>query len=147
MHQNDTFETLHGQTIETQEQPRLTLLLVDDDTRILDSQARALRARGHLVATAPSPATLRDIQATLHVDAIISDWSCGDGGGRAVIDECKASGTPCVIYTANYERAEQLRAEGEHVIEKPASVEDLLVTVLEAISATIVDAAVYGAAR
>lgn len=97
---------------------RLSILLVDDDALILRSVSRDLRRAGHLVIEASCPSEARERRECVQVDVVVTDWDCGEGGGRQVLDECRAAGIPCVVHTGS-ELGDELL--GEVVVAKPST--------------------------
>lgn len=71
------------------EETRPTLLLVDDEERILSALRRTLRREGYEIVTANSVAAALAVLDQRHVDLVLSDFKMPGMTGLELLDEAR----------------------------------------------------------
>lgn len=118
--------------------PQRNILVVDDDARIVEEIARALRERPEFtVHTSTNGEDALSALQTHHYDLLITDWRLGEFDGLRLINEAQrlSEHTVTVLMSAfNMETAKQnnLTPLAHHYLEKPFALDDL-VSVVESI--------------
>ena len=107
----------------------MRVLVVDDEADVRSVVARALRADGHIVATAEDLATARERQAQ-GTDLVVLDLRLPDGFGLELCRELRAQGStvPILLLTAMSQvalRVEGLDAGADDFLAKPFAVAEL----------------------
>ena len=106
-----------------------TILLIEDDRKIRDTNTKLLRFSGHSILGAATLARAREILAERTPDLIILDVMLPDGNGFAFCSELRAfCSAPVLFLTALGETGDMLRgydAGAVDYISKPYSVEIL----------------------
>jgi DNA-binding NtrC family response regulator len=114
-----------------------TILLADDEEKILKTLGRALREDGHDVSTTPRAVEAQRLLAARAFDVLILDYLMPDRTGLDVIRELAAS-TPegerpaIIMMTAHgtvESAVEAMKLGARDYLQKPFDVEELLVTV------------------
>jgi len=109
----------------------MTLLLVEDESRVADFLERGLRAEGYQVTVAREGREGLSLARSYSFDLILLDLMLPDMSGLAVCQELRATGvrTPILILTA-LDTAENkikgLRLGADDYLTKPFDVEELL---------------------
>jgi len=125
------------------------LLVVDDETSLLDFLRLLLEEEGYAVEVAPSVADARGHLAAGRFDLVLCDILMPDGSGLDLLKEIKqASAATSVImmtaYTSTKTAIEAMRFGAYHYISKPFDVDELKVVVQKALEKTeLVDENVY----
>ena len=114
------------------------LLLVDDDPNTLASLSRAFRLAGHEATVCDNAARAVELLRTESFDLILSDVVMPGRSGLELLEDLKKAGvkTPIVLISgqANIEMAVKATKLGAlDFLEKPLSIEKLLVTVENAL--------------
>ena len=113
-----------------------TVLLVEDDDRVREALAEALRRYGYRVLSAKdgdeAKARVSEVQG--RVDVVVADIILEDGTGPELVAEMRSSiPTARVVYVTGYADQETWRRiendSGATVLQKPFSLAQLLVTV------------------
>ncbi|MCL2757302.1 MAG: response regulator transcription factor [Coriobacteriia bacterium] len=108
---------------------RATILVVEDNERLLDANARTLSEAGYSVLTAPDLATARQHINQVPLDAIVLDIILPDGNGLDFIEEIRAlSSAPVLLTTAlgtKDDKLAGLRAGGDDYIAKPFDLDEM----------------------
>lgn len=108
------------------------ILLVDDDTNILEVVRETLEYEGYDIRTATDASRLRQLMRDSLPDLILLDVQLGEEDGRTLCRQLKASeatrDVPIILYSA-CETASQLRRErcADEFLTKPFS----LITLIE----------------
>ncbi|MCL2245196.1 MAG: response regulator [Treponema sp.] len=122
-----------------------TVLLVEDNPRILDINRRVLEKEGIMVFTAKTIAEARELIKTARPDVAVLDIMLPDGSGLDFISELKAvcetpSNPVCALFlTAKAERADiiaGLTAGGNDYITKPYDIDEFRMRVLNFLNFT-----------
>ena len=123
-----------GRSSDVQRALRMRILLVDDDSVVLETFGPALSLEGYDVCSARDAATGLQLAVQTEPDAVILDlrMPIQDGLGflRRLRDVAKLEGVPVAIVTGDYmvddETVTELEALGAQVLFKPLWLEDLL---------------------
>lgn len=115
-----------------------TILVADDDARILSAIELRLKSRGHRVVTAPNGSDALTLARMVKPDLVIADIWMAAGSGLSLayrLRQC-LPGTPIIILTAS--KIAELREMAQQVgavafLEKPYDPETLLTTVEQAL--------------
>jgi DNA-binding NtrC family response regulator len=117
--------------------PSGTILLADDEEKILKTIGRALREEGHEVVTTPSAAQAQRLLVERPFDLLIVDYLMPEKTGLEVIKELAAT-TPegerpaIIMMTAHgtvESAVEAMKLGARDYLQKPFEVDELLVTV------------------
>jgi DNA-binding response OmpR family regulator len=113
----------------------MTILLVDDETRLRQAIARSLAARGHRVDEAASCSEAIAAVSQQRYDLLLLDVNLPDATGWDVLRDLRASGTsiPAVVLSAvppSANRVREFRPLG--VLHKPFPIDALLRLVRQA---------------
>jgi DNA-binding NtrC family response regulator len=117
--------------------PSGSILLADDEEKILKTLARALREEGHDVVTTPSATEAQRLLVERSFDLLVIDYLMPDRTGLDVIRELAAS-TPegerpsMVMMTAHgtvESAVEAMKLGARDYLQKPFEVDELIVTV------------------
>lgn len=111
-----------------------TLLVVDDDPRILDAYRRGVArvpAPTPTVHAASTAATALALARAHAIDAAIVDFRLGDDSGLELVAALRAlAPTATIVLVSGYASmelgAEAIRAGADHAIAKPVAIADLL---------------------
>lgn len=106
------------------------LLLVDDDTGLVDSVARYLKSEHYLVESVHSGEEALDLMLTYEYDVIILDWSLPRMSGIEVLQQYRSSGGTArvIILTAMSElgnKEDGFTAGADDYLTKPFTVKEL----------------------
>jgi two-component system response regulator MprA len=110
----------------------LTILLVEDDSRVIVALRDELSRRNVTLFAAQSLAEARKLLAKTPIfDALVLDLNLPDGNGTELADECRRSGNdvPIIMVTARdtvQERVAGLRHGADDYLCKPFAVEELI---------------------
>lgn len=109
----------------------MSILLVEDDERIVEFLRRGLKAEGYQLAVARSGSEALDFAKTGQFRIIILDVRLPDLNGREVCERLRAGGidTPVLMLTAMDTTADKvtgLRAGADDYMTKPFAFEELL---------------------
>jgi DNA-binding NtrC family response regulator len=79
-----------------------TILVVDDDERLLETLAILVRQLGHTALTAPDVATAEQLLAAHEVDLVVTDLRMPGGSGLDLLERIRedAPDTPVILLTA-----------------------------------------------
>ncbi len=115
-------------------QPGSRFLLVDDNDRLRDRMARALRDRGYEVATAGSPAEALDAIETMGADFAVVDLRMPGGSGLDLIAELRARAPHVEVlvltgYGSIATAVEATRLGAVNYLQKPADVDMVLAAI------------------
>jgi DNA-binding NtrC family response regulator len=121
--------------------PRGTILLVDDEEKILKTLGRALRDDGHEVTTATRAAEAQKLLAERAFDVLIVDHRMPDRTGLELIGDLVASGDgaerPEIIMMTAHATVESaiaaMKMGASDYLQKPFEVDELLVVVRRAV--------------
>ena len=104
---------------QVQEKP--SVLLVDDDERLLKALARTLSA--FTITTATTVAEAIDLIRTVHFDAVISDFDITEGNGVDVLRVALREQPDAlrVLHTANPSPPSRAGHIVQHIVAKPAA--------------------------
>jgi len=108
----------------------MRVLVVDDNTELLDLVSRALARDGHAVSPAVSVRAAREQVDAHPFDVIVLDLGLPDGSGRELCRELRRLGnvTPILVLTAQTavaSRVESLDAGADDYLGKPFAVAEL----------------------
>lgn len=108
-----------------------TILIIDDNQKLLDMLRRTLTYEGFRVLTALSGLTALEIIKTDHPDLLVLDWLMPDLDGIGVITRLRtlADETPILMLTARdgvEHRVEGLLSGADDYLIKPFATEELL---------------------
>ncbi|HEY4187693.1 MAG TPA: response regulator [Polyangia bacterium] len=115
--------------------PSQSILLVDDDDAFRERLARALRARGFSVVTAPNPPAAIAAASAHLPDFAVIDMRMPDASGQAVIDALGdvSPATKAVVLTGYGSIAsavEALHKGALHYLSKPIDADELVATLM-----------------
>ena len=107
------------------------ILLVDDDSRILNITSQALEYEGYQVATVTSGEAAIEALYTRDFDLVITDLFMGQVDGISVLKKAKESNpeVKVIIMTGNFDIhfvIEALRRNADDYILKPFTIDELL---------------------
>ncbi|HYN20810.1 MAG TPA: sigma-54 dependent transcriptional regulator [Thermoanaerobaculia bacterium] len=118
---------------------RARLLVVDDETSIVDFLALLFEEEGYSVDTAHSTTEARQVLARKSFDVVLCDVLMPDGSGLDLLREVKATSEtgPAVImmtaYTSTKTAIEAMKAGAADYVSKPFDVEELKIVVQKAL--------------
>ena len=118
------------------------ILLVDDDSELLNITKSLLEHLGYLVTPVKGSYEALNIIKTYIFDILITDYSMEQGmnGVELAIEACKfLKGTPIILYTRKIESIDEqqiLEAGIAEVVNKPCKISDLDVTIKRILGAT-----------
>jgi len=120
---------------------RARLLVVDDETSIVDFLALLFEEEGYLVETANSTTEARQALAKKSFDLILCDVLMPDGSGLDLLKEVKSTGDlqagPAMVmmtaYTSTKTAIEAMKAGAADYVSKPFDVEELKIVVQKAL--------------
>ncbi|MCL1848022.1 MAG: response regulator transcription factor [Coriobacteriia bacterium] len=108
---------------------RATILIVEDNKRLLDASTRTLEEAGYLVLTAPDLATAEEHINNASPDAIVLDIMLPDGNGLDFIQKIRAVSSAPVLLTTSLgskdDRLLGLQAGGDDYITKPFDLDEM----------------------
>jgi len=117
--------------------PAGTILLADDEEKILKTLGRALREEGHDVVTTPSALSAQKLLAERSFDLLVIDYLMPERTGLEVIRELTTTTAegerPSIIMMTAYgtveSAVEAMKLGARDYLQKPFDVDELLVTV------------------
>ena len=109
----------------------MRLLIVEDDTQLLDSLVRELRGQGFVIDTADNGSEARYLGDEIDFDAVVLDLGLPQIDGLSVLRHWRAGGKrmPVLILTARgawHEKVEGFKAGADDYLAKPFHVEELV---------------------
>ena len=115
-------------------EPAQRILVVDDETSIVDAVATALRYEGYDVEEAYTGRDAIDSVVRREPDLIVLDWMLPDIDGMEVLRRLKVRGAePAVLFVtakdAVDDKVEALRGGGDDYVTKPFSLAEVIVRV------------------
>jgi len=105
------------------------ILLVEDDATVARALVRQLRRFCDVVAVKTSVTDALAVLAEHIVDAVLSDFDLGAGGNGGELLRAVAERWPRVrrvLYSGSVEIVGERAASAQYVLQKPASLEELL---------------------
>ncbi|HWM91788.1 MAG TPA: sigma-54 dependent transcriptional regulator [Thermoanaerobaculia bacterium] len=119
---------------------RARLLVIDDESSIVDFLSLLFEEEGYLVHTASSTAEARQALASRGFDVVLCDVMMPDGNGLDLLKEIKTGDNgshPAVImmtaYTSTKTAIEAMKAGAADYVSKPFDVEELKIVVQKAL--------------
>jgi len=117
---------------------RIRVLFIEDDRRLRDKYARLLRSRGLLVTTAPSGETGMEKFDPARIDVVLTDLNMPRADGLEVLAAVKQASpdTPVLILTSHGDAGtarDAIRLGAYHFILKPVEINDLYITIFQAL--------------
>jgi CheY-like chemotaxis protein len=116
------------------------VLIADDDEDNVLMLEEALGASGFEVCTARSMAEAQALLARERVDALVTDYSLGDGTGPELLESLGASRPKVAFVLTGFTGAEiertSLAAGFQHHLVKPVSIEELSKLLLDALTSS-----------
>ena len=121
---------------------RARLLVVDDESSIVDFLSLLFEEEGYAVETASSATEARQAMSNRTFDLILCDVMMPDGSGLDLLKEAKSGGTdtqagPAVVmmtaYTSTKTAIEAMKSGAADYISKPFDVEELKIVVQKAL--------------
>jgi len=121
-------KTLEGQETE---QRNYKILLVDDNSRILDITSKALECEGYQVTTVLSGEAAIKTLSSQHFDLVVTDLNLGAVNGISVLKKAKEMNPTkkVIIMTGNFDinfAIEALRHNADDYMLKPFNLNDFL---------------------
>jgi DNA-binding response OmpR family regulator len=121
----------HSAALQKEEKRNGTILLVEDDPRLLDVTNEILEYENYQVTTATNGEVAINTLCNNDFDLVITDLNLGQGSGISVLKKAKElnPGTRVIIMTGNVDVAfaiEALRLNADDYLLKPFNLYDLL---------------------
>lgn len=109
------------------------ILLLEDDSGIVDLLSVILEEAGYYVSTTALVNDAKEMLGRSKVDLLITDILLADGTAFPAIDEAKRRNTPYLVMTGSVRHRARLEANGESHLAKPFKMTDFTDAVLKRI--------------
>ena len=114
--------------------PKMRILIVEDEKKLIDILQRTLRAEGYIVDGVNSASDGLDYIKTYHYDLVIIDLQLPDGTGTSLLRRVREMGhtMPALILTARSDlesKVENFQAGADDYVIKPVAMAELAIRV------------------